>query len=147
VKEPEGSTLAVSNPVVRWLKFNGVGALGFLVQLACLAALQKGLHLHYLLATGLAVETAVLHNFVWHERFTWKDRAGGPLRERLMRLARFHLGNGLVSIAGNLVLMRLLVGVLHFRILFANIIAIAVCSLLNFVVSEWFVFRPPSRVR
>lgn len=132
---------------VRWLKFNGVGALGIVVQLAALAALKNGLHLDYLLATGLAVEMAVLHNYVWHERFTWKDRAGGAFRERLGRLARFHLGNGLVSIAGNLALMRILVGTLHIRLLFANAIAIAVCSLLNFAISEWFVFRSQDGVR
>jgi len=115
--------------------------------LAALAALKNGFHLHYLLATGLAVELAVLHNFVWHERFTWKERSGGPFRDRMGRLARFHLGNGLISIAGNLALMRLLVGTLHIRLLLANGIAIAVCSLLNFAAGEWFVFRPRSGVR
>jgi putative flippase GtrA len=137
----------VSKLGIRWLKFNGVGALGIVVQLACLAILKDGLHLHYLLATGLAVEIAVLHNFIWHERFTWKDRSGGPVRERLQRLLRFHLGNGLISIAGNLALMGLFVGMLQMRVLFANAIAIAVCSLLNFAVGEWFVFRPTTRVR
>jgi putative flippase GtrA len=132
---------------IRWLKFNGVGALGIVVQLGCLAALQHGFHLHYLLATGLAVEIAVLHNFVWHERFTWKDRAGGPLRERFGRLVKFHLGNGLISIGGNLALMALLVGRLQMRVLLANGIAISVCSLLNFAAGEWFVFRPSARVR
>ena len=48
-----------------WLKFNTVGAIGIGVQLAALAALKSGLELNYLLATGLAVEAAVLHNFVW----------------------------------------------------------------------------------
>jgi putative flippase GtrA len=136
-----------SKLAVRWLKFNGVGALGIVVQLAVLAVLKNGMQLDYLVATGFAVESAVLHNFVWHERFTWKDRAGGAFAERMRRLARFHLGNGLVSIAGNLALMRVLVGMLHVRLLLANGIAIAVCSLLNFAASEWFVFRPRRGVR
>ncbi len=124
----------------RWLKFNGVGALGIGVQLACLAALVSGLHMNYLPATALAVEAAVLHNFVWHERFTWKDRQGGR-RDTVLRLVRFHAGNGAVSILGNLALMRLLVGNLHMRYLLANGITIALCSLLNFALGEWFVFR------
>jgi len=134
------------NPLaIRWLKFNFVGGLGILVQLACLALLVSGLGLGYLPATALAVETAVLHNFIWHERFTWKDRTGqvvhGRVRDVAMRLLRFHAGNGAVSILGNLALMRLLVGVLHVRYLPANIVTIAVCSLMNFAASEWFVFR------
>jgi putative flippase GtrA len=54
----------------RWLKFNLVGGIGIVVQLLMLVGLKTGLHLRYLAATGLAVETAVVHNFLWHERFT-----------------------------------------------------------------------------
>ena len=91
----------------RAIKFNAVGAMGVLVQMAALAALRGGLHLHYLVATALAVEIAVLHNFVWHERWTWRDRQGPGVANRLLR---FNLGNGLVSLVVNLGLMRLLVG-------------------------------------
>lgn len=139
------------NPLaIRWLKFNFVGGVGIAVQLGCLALLVSGLHMSYLPATAIAVEIAVLHNFVWHERFTWKDRTGRDRIEKAghsrtrdvgFRLLRFHAGNGLVSIAGNLALMRLLVGTLHLPYLPANIATIAVCSLLNFAASEWFVFR------
>lgn len=124
---------------LRWLKFNLVGGLGIGVQLGSLALLR--FWMNYLVATAVAVEIAVLHNFVWHERFTWKDRPGGS-RERVMRLLRFHLGNGAVSILGNVGLMWILVGRLHMKhLVVANGIAIAVCSLLNFALGEWFVFR------
>jgi putative flippase GtrA len=126
---------------LRWLKFNFVGAIGIAVQLVALAVLARGFHVHYLVATALAVEMAVLHNFIWHERFTWKDRSGGNTRATVLRLLRFHLGNGLVSIGGNLLLMRLLVGAMHWKLLIANAVTIAICSLLNFAVSERFVFR------
>ena len=125
----------------RWLKFNFVGGVGIAVQLGALWVLKGQLHLHYLVATALAVELAVLHNFVWHERFTWKDRAGGPPGAVGRRLLRFHLGNGLVSLGGNLALMRLFVGVVHMKYLLANLITIAICSLLNFAAGEWFVFQ------
>jgi putative flippase GtrA len=59
----------------RWLKFNLVGAIGIVVQLLALGLLTSVLRVHYLAATALAVEAAVLHNFVWHEWFTWADRA------------------------------------------------------------------------
>lgn len=127
----------------RWLKFNFVGAIGILVQLATLALLAGLLRLHYLAATALAVEAAVLHNFVWHYRWTWKDRTRGAPRRALLlpALWRFHVSNGLVSIAGNLLFMRLLVGQLHLHYLAANFVSIALCSLANFLLSELFVFR------
>lgn len=125
----------------RFLKFNLVSAVGSGVQLAALALLVSGMSVHYLVATALAVETAVLHNFVWHEHYTWKDRGAGHLRDVAVRLVRFHAGNGLVSLAGNLVLMRLLVGLLGVQYLAANVLTIGACGLVNFAVSEWLVFR------
>lgn len=125
----------------RWLKFNFVGALGIAVQLTALEVFLRLFHAPYLWATAFAVETAILHNFVWHERFTWKDRSGGGWRSAAARLVRFHAGNGVVSMIGNLVLMRWLVGGMRLPPLIANGIAIAACSILNFAAGEWFVFR------
>ena len=126
--------------MIRWLKFNFVGGIGIGVQLAVLTVLKSGLHFHYLLATALAVEAAAMHNFIWHECFTWKDRE--KTTSPLVRFIKFNLTNGLLSIAGNLLLMRLLTGVFHFNYLIANLIAIIVCSLANFLVSDRFVFQP-----
>lgn len=128
----------------RWLKFNAVGAIGILVQLAVLAALRSGLHAPYMTATAIAVEVAVLHNFVWHERWTWRDRRGGNL---LGRLLRFNLGNGVVSIVVNLAFMRVLVGRFHFQYILANLAAIAAGSFANYLVSDLFVFRRARAVR
>lgn len=127
--------------VIRWLKFNFVGAVGIVVQLVALSILKSGLGLNYLYATVLAVETAVIHNFVWHEKFTWVERCGGGRWAVLSRLLRFNLSTGLVSILGNLLLMRILVGHLHMQYLISNIVAIGTCALLNFVVSDHLVFR------
>ena len=125
------------NTGMRWLKFNAVGGIGIGVQLVVLAVLKSGLHLDYLLATGLAVEAAVIHNFLWHERFTWADRAS---ESSWSRFAKFNLTTGLFSIAGNLVLMKVLVGWGGVNYMVANGITIAVCSLVNFVVSDRVVF-------
>jgi len=123
----------------RWLKFNAVGALGAAVQLGALSILHGRLHCEYPTATALAVEAAVLHNFVWHERWTWRERTGGG--SAIARLLRFHLSTGLVSIPTNLMLMRWLVGALHAQYLAANLLSIAAGSLANFFVSYRFVFR------
>ena len=121
---------------LRRLKFNLVGALGIGVQLPLLVALRTGLGLDYRLATGLAVEAAVVHNFLWHERFTWADRAG-PSAARFLK---FNLTTGLFSISGNLLLMKALVGLGHMNYLLANGITITGCSVVNFLVSDSFVF-------
>ncbi len=130
---------------MRWLKFNLVGGFGIAVQLAVLLALKSGFHLSYLLATALAVEAAVVHNFLWHERYTWADRVQPSWRKSLPRLLRFNLTTGGVSIAGNLALMKVLAGLCHLNYLAANGVSIALCSSLNFLVSEEWVFEGGAR--
>jgi dolichol-phosphate mannosyltransferase len=125
----------------RWLKFKAVGGIGIGVQLAALAIFRSLLHLDYLLATVLAVEAAVLHNFLWHERFTWADRPSRRFRHSMVRLVRFNASNGLVSILANVLLMRVLVGTLGMQYFVANLIAIAASSLVNFLLSDCFVFH------
>ena len=125
----------------RWLRFNGIGALGAGLQLAVLGVLTRLTPLHYLWATVVAVEATVLHNFCWHERWTWSDRPSASRMHVYRRLGRFQLTNGLISVAGNLVLMRVFAGGLGMDTLAANIIAILLCSLANFGASEWLVFR------
>lgn len=122
----------------RWLRFNAVGLAGVAVQLAALT-LCKQAGLSTLAATAIAVEIAVLHNFFWHERWTWATRGTPGLGHRLLR---FHAANGLVSLAGNLVWMRLLTGPAGLHYLPANVIAVGLTALINFALSERFVFRP-----
>ncbi|MBI4892533.1 MAG: GtrA family protein [Acidobacteria bacterium] len=124
----------------RWLKFNAVGLIGIAVQLAALSFFARLLHWHYLIATAAAVEIAVLHNFVWHEVWTWRDRRGQS-GTRMARLLRFHLGNGAVSLLANLIFMRIFAGAFHLPLMLANLISIALAALLNFAISEWWVFR------
>jgi putative flippase GtrA len=123
---------------LRWLKFNAVGAGGIVIQLAVLAALKSRLQLDYLLATALSVEAAVIHNYVWHERFTWGDRTHGS---SWARFAKFNLTTGLFSILGNVLVMRALVGGAHLNYFVANVFTIATCSIVNFLVSDRFVFE------
>jgi dolichol-phosphate mannosyltransferase len=123
----------------RFFRFNVVGAIGIAVQLAVLELLRRA-GVDYLLATVIAVESAILHNFVWHERYTWRDRGGVSRWESFARLLRFHLTNGAVSLVGNAVMMRWLVGDLGVPILPANVAAIAACGLVNFVLGDRLVF-------
>jgi putative flippase GtrA len=126
--------------IVRWLKFNSVGIAGAVVQIWFLHILLRG-GVHYLPATALAVEAAVLHNFAWHQRYTWADRPSDDLAAVLTRLFRFHLSNGLVSVVGNLLVMHWLTGGFGIRPLVANSCAILVCSLVNYFLGDKFVFR------
>jgi len=114
--------------------------------MATLAALMSLAHWTWLAATLVSVEVAVVHNFFWHERWTWCDRAVARSHQApshlalLTRLARFHIANGLASIVGNAALMALLVGVLGLPAIPANALAVAAMSVANFVLAGRWVF-------
>lgn len=122
----------------RWTMFNAVGVAGLVFQLACLAFLRDVAGLHYLVAAAVAIELTILHNFWWHVRWTWADRPVS--RARLAPLVRFHLTNGVVSLAGSVVVMAGLVEIGHVNYLIANLISVAVSSLVNFLMSDRLVF-------
>jgi len=146
VQRGKAAVIACPTPWQRILIFYLVGGLGIAVQLSTLAALTAGARMHYLLATGLAVEAAVLHNFVWHERWTWRDRAVGDSSNSWKRLVRFQMTNGALSVGGNMAFVPLLVVTCGMNYLFADTLSIAVCSILNFLASDRLVFAPARRV-
>jgi putative flippase GtrA len=145
VARPSRATIARLKPHATNVKlagtrlviFNAVGLIGLLVQFAILWVLREWLGFHYLLATALAVEAAILHNFVWHARWTWADRKALEWRPRLVR---FNLTNGAISILGNVILAGVLVEVEQMDYLLANLIGVTACSLANFVASDRLVF-------
>lgn len=127
--------------MIHFIRFNVVGILGFALQTGALFVLTHGPHpLGYLAATAAAVELAVLNNFVWHQRWTWKDRPPGSKGETLRRLVKFNITNGAVSITGNLIFMSLLVGHLGLPIVGANVLSVAACSICNFFLADRVAF-------
>ena len=125
--------------LVRWLKFNAVGAMGICVQLGVLAALTSMFGLNYLLATAVGVESAVIHNFFWHERFTWGDRRTSA---GVGRFLKFNFTTGLFSLVGNVVFTKLLADI-GLNYLAANGSAIVLCSIINFLLNDRLVFIAP----
>ena len=124
-------------------RFNIVGALGIGVQLAALASLVGPAGVPYLPATVIAVSAALLHNFVWHLRWTWRARSG--TRGRVGRMfGRFVLANGAVSLGGNVVVMTLATGLAGLPAVPANVVAIAVSGIVNYWLADRLVFWAPA---
>ncbi len=134
--------LPAIHPARRWLRFNLVGAIGMALQMGTLALLNAIAPAHPILASSIALELTLLHNFAWHQHYTWRDRSRTSTPTRLFR---FHLANGLVSWAGNLALLPLLLRITRLHLLPANLLVIATCSLLNFAISDRFTFPSPNQ--
>lgn len=127
------------NTVFRFVRFNAVGALGIGVQLATIMTLMD-LGVSYVAATIVGVALAIVHNFYWHLRWTWRDRMLSGDRAFYAFLS-FVAANGVVSFGGNVVIMIALVTGAGVPVLLANLIAIAACGLVNFWLGDRVVFQ------
>jgi putative flippase GtrA len=123
----------------RFSRFSLVGMIGALLQLLLISLLTKYFRIGSIAATLIAVEITILHNFIWHQRFTWSDRDLKSSRQ-IARLWRFHVGNGLISLAGNTLVVYCLVERLNAPIVPTAIGAIILCSLANFLLADRWVY-------
>lgn len=122
----------------RWMV---VGALGFVVQVAIirLALSCWGMPIH--LATALGVMGAVFHNFWWHERWTWRDRTAGRRSTRWQRLTTFCGLSTALTVVANVALTTTLTSWLGADVAVANLLAVLVLAVGNWLVADRVIFR------
>ncbi|MBI4938162.1 MAG: GtrA family protein [Nitrosomonadales bacterium] len=128
----------------RFLKFGIVGASGTVVNLGLLYYAREHLfadvqspELRLNLALALAIFIATLNNFCWNRAWTWADRKQHYGRPIIVQFGQYMLSCWL-SIALQAVFTNLLA--VHFYYLMANLIAIAMTSILNFVLNDIWTF-------
>lgn len=117
-------------------RFGLVGAGGVVVNTAALFLLHGVARLPLVLASVLAVETAIVNNFVWNDRWTFAGRDG--TRNRFLKFNLLSLG-GLAINTGVLALVVTYTGT-HY--LLANLIAIGSATGWNFASNARWTWRP-----
>lgn len=128
----------------RFLKFGTVGASGTVVNLSILYLAQEYVfdgimpsELRLNLSLALAIFCATLNNFTWNRIWTWVDRKHHYDKPWLAQFGQYTLACW-VSIALQAVFTNVLAP--HFYYLVANLIAIALTSVLNFVMNDVWTF-------
>lgn len=116
-----------------------VSALGLGLQLATLVTLTRGFGVHYWVATAAGVQAAIINNFIWHERWTWRDRVDRS-RPWHVRLLRFTAATGTSSFLGNLVFTTLYVHAFELPVALSNLFAVGSTSLLNYLALDRVIF-------
>jgi putative flippase GtrA len=131
---PEHPSVAAPARPVRYLL---VAALGAGLQAAVvLAATAAGCS--PVAATVIGIEAAILHNFAWHDRWTWGDRK--RCEPRVVRLVRYNAAMAGTSLLVGAGVTWLVVAGLGWGVLPANALAIAVAALANYVASDRVLF-------
>ncbi|NMM05720.1 GtrA family protein [Polaromonas sp.] len=134
-------------PMAHWrfIKFGAVGASGTVINVAVLYIAQEFLlrviedfqsRLNYSIA--LAITVATISNFYWNRRLTWRDRKHEVHRSALLLFIKYVMAAGL-SIVVQSLLTKWLALSMHY--ILANVVAIALASVCNFLVNDRMTFR------
>lgn len=148
-------------PMARWrfIKFGAVGASGTVINMAVLYGAQEVLftpiadfHTRLNFSIALAISLATINNFYWNRRLTWRDRqhplpplhlhlhphAHGHQQSALYLFFKYVMAAGLAIVLQSL-LTKYLALSLHYIV--ANLVAIALSSVVNFVANDRLTFR------
>ena len=128
----------------RFIKFGLVGASGVVVNLSVLFVGQEFLFrtiaqetFRLNLSLALAIFIATISNFTWNHRWTWHDRKALRTVPIVVQFGQYALACW-IGIAVQFGLTNLFALFLHY--LLANLIAVVIASLFNFVTNDLWTF-------
>ena len=128
----------------RFLKFGTVGASGVVINQGLLYVAQEYIfhgfqqpEMRLNLSLALAIFFATLNNFIWNRKWTWADR-----KYHHHRPIYFQFGQYMLACWLSILLQVIFTNVLapHIYYLWANLIAIVLTSVLNFVLNDIWTF-------
>jgi putative flippase GtrA len=134
-------------PMAHWrfIKFGLVGASGTVINIAALYAMQEHVlrgiadfHSRLNYSIALAITVATISNFYWNRRLTWRDRRRNGRQSVVLLFLKYVMAAALSIVLQSLLTKWL---ALHLHYLVANLIAIALASLVNFVANDKLTFR------
>ena len=134
-------------PMARWrfIKFGLVGASGTVINIAVLYLAQEFLfrqiidfHSRLNYSIALAITLATISNFYWNRRLTWRDRKHEAHHSALFLFAKYVMAAGLAIVLQSLLTKWL---ALYMHYLLANVLAIVLSSVCNFVANDRMTFR------
>jgi len=133
-------------PWARLIKFGVVGTSGTVINILSLMLAQEYLLVFidnetWRLRASLtfAIGLATLNNFYWNHLWTWADRERLIRRNRFIQLLQYTAASW-IGISIQLILTPLLTSQLNWHYSIANLCAIGIAALANFVINDRWTF-------
>ncbi|MCL7383374.1 MAG: GtrA family protein [Thaumarchaeota archaeon] len=120
-----------------FLKFNIVGGIGILVNMAAYIVLKDWLQAYYMISGALATEVAIINNFILNDLWTFRNR--NTKVNVWVRAGLFHLSR-LLGMGVTLGALYILVDFFKLNDLLAYFFSIGLGVLANFYTSDIYVW-------
>lgn len=130
----------MKSKILRVLKFGIVGASGVVVNQGMLMLLRLT-PLELEVRSPIAIEVAIISNFLLNYHWTWKDRKVNNKRGVFSRFLMFNASSGGTAFLFNYLPLLFMVNSLHWHEDLSNIIGIILASGFNFLFSHFVTFK------
>jgi putative flippase GtrA len=138
-----GPSQVLLERALRFARFGVVGASGVVVNQSLLMGLHGGLGWPLLGSSLVAIECAIVSNFVLSSIWIWRYDFGGSLRRIAQKFLQYQAATLFSSLGVNAGVLAALVYLLEVDYRIANLGGIAAGMILNFLAGELWVFRAP----
>ncbi|MFQ6673462.1 MAG: GtrA family protein [Fidelibacterota bacterium] len=125
----------------RILKFQVIAWGGTVVNLASLWILHGILEIPLIVAGACAIELAIVHNFIWHYFFTWRDRVGQSPTDFFSRLIQYNVVTASIDFLVNLSVLWTLTHYFGIHYLLADMAGMLGGPVIKFLANEFLIFR------
>jgi dolichol-phosphate mannosyltransferase len=119
----------------RFTKFAVVGVSGILVNEGLLALLTEVYSVAIALAGAIAIEASILFNFFLNNFWTWRD---SRTKSFFRRIIQYHSVAFIAGLVNYIILLAL--SALGMHHLLANLVGIAVATMINFILNNHWTF-------
>ncbi|HEY3295553.1 MAG TPA: GtrA family protein [bacterium] len=126
----------------RGTRFMIVAWIGMAVNTALLFLFKGVMGIPLIPASLLAIEIAILHNFIWLRYWAWSDRKTDNQRPPFWKqLIVYNLATGAVDLMANVTILWVLATLFGVHYLVANIIGMILGPFIKFWVNDKLIFK------
>lgn len=135
---PKIITKFLSKPLFKqFIKFGIVGAIGTLINIAILYSLTEYIDIYYIISEIIAFFVAGLNNYIWNKLWTFKEKIKDQVVSKYVQFIVISL----ISLFVNISTLYVLVEYFKFWYVLAEVVAIVIAFLLNFIGNKVWTFR------
>lgn len=131
----------MKSKIIRLMKFGIVGVSGVVVNQGMLMLLREITPFSLEVRSPIAIEVAIISNFILNNYWTWKDRKVDSKVGIAFRFLMFNLSSGGTAFFFNYLPLLFMVHTMHLHEDMSNIIGIVLAAGFNFLISHFITFR------
>jgi len=123
------------------VKFGVVGTSGVFVNQGVLVLCVEILNVDYKIGSLMAIETAIITNFLLNYNWTFGDRKNKDAKSKSITFLKFNITSFTIAFLLNWGTLVFLTEVAHIEYWISNLAGILVAAAVNFCVSNFWVFK------